>query len=77
MLLLLDEDGMPTEDFATDGTSRRLYGSFGSTGDEFFAVAQSPETTGARMVAAAGYAPSGGTLTNGNGTLAVIPVPAP
>jgi uncharacterized delta-60 repeat protein len=77
MLLLLDKDGMPTEDFVMDGTSRRLYGSFGSPGDEFFAVAQSPGTTGARMVAAAGYAPAGASLANGNGTLAVIPVPAP
>ncbi len=75
MLVLLDKDGFAAEDFNLDATGIKLYGSFGSPGDEFYSVAQSPGTT-SRIVAAAGYAPTGGTVANGNGTLVIIPVPA-
>ncbi|HVR21189.1 MAG TPA: hypothetical protein VMS65_15860, partial [Polyangiaceae bacterium] len=74
MLLLLDEDGIVAEDF--DVTGRKLYGSFGSPGDEFYSLAKTPGTPGG-IVAAAGYAPTGGTLTNGNGTLVIVPIPTP
>jgi uncharacterized delta-60 repeat protein len=73
MLVLLDKDGLPAEDFNTDGTGIKLYGSFQSTGDEFHSVAQSPGTTGARVIAAAGYAP---TIGAGNGNIVIIPIPA-
>lgn len=75
MLVLLDRNGRVAEDFNEDGTGIKLYGSFGSAGDEFFSVAQSPGTTN-RIVAAAGYVPSGGSVANGNGNLVVIPIPA-
>lgn len=70
MLLLLDKDGVVAEDFDVSG--RKLYGSFGSPGDEFFSIARTPGPGG--VVAAAGYAPTGGTLTNGNGTLVIVPI---
>jgi uncharacterized delta-60 repeat protein len=73
LLLLLDEDGFVAEDF--DPSGRKLYGSFGSLTDEFHSLARTPGTTGG-VIAAAGYAPTGGTLTNGNGTLAILPIPA-
>ena len=57
-------------------TGRKLYGSFGSTGDEFFSLAKTPGMPGG-FVAAAGYAPTGGTVTNGNGTLVIVPIPTP
>jgi uncharacterized delta-60 repeat protein len=76
LLLLLDQDGRIAEDF--DVTGRKLYGGFGSSADEFYSLAKTPGTSGG-VVAAAGYAATGGTgtITNGNGTLVVIPVPAP
>lgn len=73
MLVLLDEDGLAAEDFNMDGTGVKLYGSFQSTGDEFFSLAQTPGTTANRVIAAAGYAP---TVGGGNGNLVIIPVPA-
>jgi uncharacterized delta-60 repeat protein len=73
MLVLLDEDGLPAEDFNMDGTGLKLYTTFGSTGDEFFSLAQTPGTSTNRIVAAAGYAP---TVGGGNGNLVIIPVPA-
>jgi uncharacterized delta-60 repeat protein len=75
MLVLLERDGTLAADFDMDGSGIKLYGSFGTPGDEFFSVAQSPGTTN-RIVAAAGYAPSGGTNANGNGNLVIIPIPA-
>ncbi|HEX6274172.1 MAG TPA: hypothetical protein VFZ53_14085 [Polyangiaceae bacterium] len=72
LLLLLDEDGLVAEDF--DPSGRKLYGAFGSTGDEFYALARTPGSAG--VVAAAGYAPTGGSVTNGNGLLAILPIPA-
>jgi uncharacterized delta-60 repeat protein len=72
MLVLLDEDGLPAEDFNMDGTGIKLYGSFGSTSDEFFSVAQTPGTGANRVIAAAGYAQ---TVGAGNGNLVIIPVP--
>jgi uncharacterized delta-60 repeat protein len=73
MLVLLDKDGLAAEDFNMDGTGVKLYGTFGSTGDEFHSLAQTPGTIGARVIAAAGYAP---TVGGGNGNLVIIPVPA-
>jgi hypothetical protein len=73
MLVLLDKDGLAAEDFNMDGTGVKLFGSFGSTGDEFFSLAQTPGTTGARVIAAGGYAP---TVGGGNANLVIIPVPA-
>jgi uncharacterized delta-60 repeat protein len=70
LLLLLEADGTVAADF--DETNHKLYSEFGSLGDEFFSLASSP--SGA-FVAAAGYAPSGGTLTNGNTTLVIIRAP--
>ena len=76
MLLLLDKNGMVAEDF--DPTGRKLYGAFGSINDEFFALAKTPGTAGG-VVAAAGYAATGGTgmITNGNGTLVIVPIVTP
>jgi hypothetical protein len=73
MLVLLDKDGLAAEDFNMDGTGVKLYGTFQSTGDEFFSLAQTPGTTGTRIIAAAGYAT---TVGAGNGNLVIIPVPA-
>ena len=71
LLLLLEADGTVAADF--DEAKHKLYSEFGSPGDEFFSLARSPNGA---FVAAAGYAPTGGTVTNGNGTLVIIPVPA-
>ena len=76
MLVLLDKDGQRAEDFATDGSGIKLYSSFGSPGDEFFSLAKTPGVPGG-VVAAAGYAPTGGTVTTGNGTLVIVPIPTP
>jgi uncharacterized delta-60 repeat protein len=75
MLVLLDRNGMVAEDFNMDGTGIKLYGSFASSGDEFFGVAQSPTAATTKIVAAAGYVPSGGMNANGNGNLVIIPIP--
>jgi uncharacterized delta-60 repeat protein len=72
MLLLLEADGTVVADF--DETGRKLYPDFASPGDEFFSVASSVTSSGG-FIAAAGYAPSGATLTNGNTTLVIIQAP--
>ncbi|HMJ11744.1 MAG TPA: hypothetical protein VK524_10050, partial [Polyangiaceae bacterium] len=68
MLVLLSKDGQPASYFGPDG--RQLY-SYGAPNEEFYGAALSPD---GKWVAAVGYAAAGGTLTNGNSTVLVLPV---
>jgi uncharacterized delta-60 repeat protein len=67
MLLLLDKNGAPVPNFSQ--TKHKLY-EFDGENDEFYAAAMSGDK---KLIAAVGYA-TGGSLTNGNSTLVVLPV---
>lgn len=66
MLLLLEKDGSISQSF--NGGGPLMYEFDGR--DEFYSAALSPDGS---FIAAVGYA-SGGSLTNGNATLVVLPV---
>ena len=68
LLLLLDENGAPASDF--DVAVHKAY-EFGGANEEFFDVKLSPS---GKFLAAAGYA-TGTGLANGNGVIAILPIP--